>query len=251
MKLTEDIQRESVLEWATVTTLNKLSSTVVGLSLTVDNPVDEGEDVFKFKAGQWVDFHISPQIPVGGYSITSIPSQLPVLELAVKTSKHPPAKWVCEEATIGARVQVRVGGEFCYAEPESTSSTRRLLFIAGGVGINPLYGMLRQLHHDQKQGTKAVLMYSASTADELVFREELDAMASESLRVIYTTTKDDGIENRGRISHALLDEALGHLECDSPDAVYVCGPPGMAEDMLKTCTSKGVPKDRIQFESWW
>ena len=49
---------------------------------------------FTFAAGQWVDFHIPSVDTVGGYSITSLPEQLPLLELAVKASDHPPAAWV-------------------------------------------------------------------------------------------------------------------------------------------------------------
>ena len=39
---------------------------------------------------------------IGGYSITSVPEQLPILELAVKGSAHPPAAWVTEQVTTQA-----------------------------------------------------------------------------------------------------------------------------------------------------
>ena len=44
------------------------------------------------------------------------------------------------------------------------------------MGINPLFGMIRQLRAGAV-GEKAVLLYSAAEEPELVFRPELDAMA--------------------------------------------------------------------------
>jgi hypothetical protein len=42
-------------------------------------------------------------------------------------------------------VQLRVGGEFVFRPPPPSTGPSRLLFIVGGVGINSLYGMLREI----------------------------------------------------------------------------------------------------------
>ena len=232
---------------------------------------------------QWVDFHIPGVDVIGGYSITSVPSQLPLLELAVKASPHPPAAWVTEQAAVGDRVQLQVGGEFVYRPPATPTGDGggggplRLLFIAGGVGINPLYGMLREIGGDNS--SKAVLLYSASVRSELVFEPELTAMAAaapDSFKVLYTATKEEQVktdqtrlgrmldqiapaappgghgvrDQAGRISNGLVGKVCGWLG-GVPDAVYVCGPPGMAEDMVEVCARHGISKDRVNYEQWW
>ena len=68
--------------WATVRELTRLSPTTTGLRLEVDADAA----AFAFEPGQWVDFHIPGVDALGGYSITSIPSDLPALDLAVKAS---------------------------------------------------------------------------------------------------------------------------------------------------------------------
>jgi ferredoxin-NADP reductase len=64
---------------------------------------------------------------------------------------------------VGDKVGVRVGGSFVLRPAPSN------LFVAGGVGINPLFGMLRQLFELPEGTSKAVLLYTARTRDELVF----------------------------------------------------------------------------------
>ena len=89
-----------------------------------------------------------------------------------------------------------------------------------------------------------------------MFEPDLNAMASDSLRMLYTTTQctEGGVEaseyRTGRVSSELIGEAVEWLG-SAPDVVYVCGPPGMAEGMVELCAAHGVAKEAVQFESWW
>mmetsp|Transcript_33971 Transcript_33971/g.100112 ORF Transcript_33971/g.100112 Transcript_33971/m.100112 type:complete len:335 (-) Transcript_33971:1046-2050(-) len=304
---------------ATITHLSQLTPAVTGVTIDVDvdrpmltgdqgaswQPVDPSKP-FAFLPGQWVDFYIPAINKVGGYSITSLPSHLPQLELAVKRSRHPPADWTTSKAQVGDAVKVRVGGEFVYSTPSGSEEeqivdggdckvpapdSKGLLFIAGGVGINPLYGMLRQLHSDAlatkvesatcTQGPKATLLYSASKADELLFEPELTDMAREfpnNFQMAYHVTKDevkgsgeDSSSNhrRGRITSGEISEALQWATGATTDesaasssgdgkamlvhvsSVYICGPTGFAEEMSEACQEHGVPRSAIHFEQWW
>lgn len=297
---------------AKITHLSQLTPTVTGVTINVnmDCPTltsDQGvtwqpvqpSKPFQFLPGQWVDFYIPPINKVGGYSITSLPSHLPRLELAVKRSRHPPAEWVTSIAQAGDSVKVRVGGEFVYSTaPDGKEKVvdggdckvpakdiKALLFVAGGVGINPLYGMLRQLYSDLRggeqamQGTKATLLYSASKADELLFEPELSDMAKEfpsNFRMVYHVTKDEEkvskedsrpplLYRRGRITSSEIGEALKWATSEDDDeagapsneegkrisSVYICGPTGFAEEMSEDCQGHGVPRSAIHFEQWW
>ncbi|KAK8035309.1 hypothetical protein PG993_010304 [Apiospora rasikravindrae] len=80
------------------------------------------------------------------------------LELAVQRSPaNPPAAWLwqenkepsadaTEESIIGRELQVRIGGSFVWPPPGINVRTlRRVVFVAGGVGINPLISMASSL----------------------------------------------------------------------------------------------------------
>lgn len=93
--------------WATISELAQLSPTTTRMRLRVESPT------FTFVPGQWVDVYIPDIDHVGGYSLTSLPSELPRVELAVKASAHPPAAWCTNRARVGDRVQLRVRNRLC------------------------------------------------------------------------------------------------------------------------------------------
>jgi ferredoxin-NADP reductase len=56
-----------------------------------------------------------------------------------------------------------------------SENSKELLFIAGGVGINPLYSIIQEIYESLQDGqldnnVKVKLLYSASSLDELIFK---------------------------------------------------------------------------------
>ncbi|XXH00397.1 hypothetical protein Hte_006741 [Hypoxylon texense] len=115
----------------------------------------------KFLPGQWLDVYVPGVSKAGGYTITSPPSKARpssssasdgagYVELAVQKSPDPPAAWLWQDpdAITYAELQVRVGGSFVWPPPGVNirgPPLRRAVFVAGGVGINPLASMLSSL----------------------------------------------------------------------------------------------------------
>ncbi|KAL0777616.1 hypothetical protein CaCOL14_005269 [Colletotrichum acutatum] len=120
-----------------------------------------------FLPGQWLDTYV-PGVPkAGGFTLTSPPSKAvrprsAYLELAVqKSPTNPAAAWLWgqpvdddenenEGPSRGERkpeIQVRIGGSFVWPAPGITdlASLRRIAFIAGGVGVNPLMSIVSHL----------------------------------------------------------------------------------------------------------
>ena len=220
--------------------------------------------------------------------MTSVPNQLPQLDLAVMTSRHPVAEWIVERSAVNDEVDICVGGNFTY-ERKQPSHGNRLLFIdiAGGVGINPLYSMMQQWCIDvakRDDASRAVLLYSAATMQDFLFVNQLDKMVealSGRLSVVLTTTKGEDsitlsednvniaihnlILKRGRIDRNMIHDAIGLLQRTEQDdhntiadSVFICGPPGMPESlkdilMYNSSASKGFIKSEshVHFEKWW
>ncbi|CAH1238243.1 OXNAD1 [Branchiostoma lanceolatum] len=261
---TKENTRQQILTEAVVESICDLSPTVKSLSLRVNN-----ED-FSFKAGQWVDFFIPAIKTVGGYSMSSAPYRLQhqgILELAVKFSQHPPAKWVHTQCQVGSKVRMRVGGDFNF-DPQDGDQSKDLLLIAGGVGINPLYSIVQHvvdLHRLQGSETaykpgRTVLLYSARDEGELLFREQILRLCQEvpdiSLQCFVTQQQDFKTPSQfprprvGRITPEVLKAELSGLHGDHILS-YICGPPPMIESMADHLSCLGVDSDNINFEKWW
>lgn len=77
---------------------------------------------------------------------------------------------------------MRVGGNFYYDPKLGVDRIPDLLLIAGGVGVNPLYSIVRHVAdicsdpQSQNQYTgKTTLLFSAKNTDELLFKVGLNA----------------------------------------------------------------------------
>ena len=119
---------------------------VSSLSPTVKKLVLRPEPGVSFAAGQWVDFFIPGLERVGGFSMSSAPSQLEeegTMDLAIKASLAAPANWVHTACKVGDTVGLGVGGNFFHPSP-GISFPHSILLVAGGVGINPLFSIMQQ-----------------------------------------------------------------------------------------------------------
>ncbi|CAK7267002.1 hypothetical protein SEPCBS119000_002316 [Sporothrix epigloea] len=113
-------------------------------------------EVQQFRPGQWVDTFCPGITKAGGFTITSTPTKATsaspnrYIELSVKVSpENPVAAWLWQDERdiLGQFLQVRVGGSFIFPPPKAPPSfvkdpSARVVFIAGGVGINPLVSMV-------------------------------------------------------------------------------------------------------------
>jgi ferredoxin-NADP reductase len=126
---------------------------------------------------------------------------------------------------------------------------RRFLFIAGGTGIAPLRAMLQHALHVDHDSIG--LLYSARTASEFAYEQELNGLASQGLiEFRQTVTRDGVVENwgggRGRIDRAIL-ESLVH---DPATLSFVCGPPALVAEMPKLLVALGVPGEKVRVEEF-
>ncbi len=101
---------------------------------------------------------------------------------------------------------------------------------------------------------KTHLVYTAKTRDELIFKEEFD-------RIVESSGKDDlfsadyrvttGPGAKERVSQDDLEKALNRFDDEKSVACFLCGPPGMVDDMVPMLESLGLPKQNIFYELWW
>jgi predicted ferric reductase len=122
-------------------------------------------------------------------------------------------------------------------------SRRRVLLIAGGIGITPLRALLEELPASPGDLT---LIYRAKTWDDVVFGEELETLARlRGARVLYLV----GERGRDLPSDPLGAESLLALVPDlHQHDIYLCGPTGMMEATRQALRSIRFPASRIHLE---
>ena len=257
LQRTESNSRESDIIPASVTQIQSLSKTVKKLTLTLPDAVAN------FKPGQWVDLFIPDISTVGGFSMCSSPLTLQknnTLDLAIKESKHPPAFWVHNHCHIGAKVGIRFGGDFYLKDNDIN---KPLLFLAGGVGINPLLSML--LHVADKRNhnsshTPVVLLYSAKTLEDMIFLEEIQGAmrrCSKGVFLQFITGESEKLKGNRIYSHRIDQKLIArciddHFGAQSNDVLsFLCGPSPFIDSMESFLMAAGLKKSSIIYEKWW
>ncbi|MEW1903513.1 ferric reductase-like transmembrane domain-containing protein [Streptomyces sp. NPDC086147] len=120
---------------------------------------------------------------------------------------------------------------------------RKVLLLAGGVGITPLRALFETLPGGPGDVT---LLYRASDASAVVLREELEAIARERRAALhFLLGPSDGSFD------PLAPRALRNLVPDlAAHDVYLCGPPAMARAATASLIRAGVPASRIHSEDF-
>jgi NAD(P)H-flavin reductase len=122
-----------------------------------------------------------------------------------------------------------------------------LLLVGGGTGIAPLRSVVLDALDHRGAGPMAVV-YSARSADEFAFGEELDALAQRGRLTLHRTVTrldDPGWPGRtGRVDDAILAAAWP----GEGTWCLVCGPGPFVNDVTAALARLGVHSDRVIVE---
>lgn len=233
---------------ATITAIEQQTPTVKSFVL------DCGSEPFAFIPGQWVDIHrtINDESHNCGYSITSIPSSNNTIEIAVKLAPELQlTKYFHEECEVGDKLYIsKAQGDTCINNETEGS----YVFIGGGVGITPLYSMIKQLIHARPE-TPIILLYSITSPEEFLFEKEILLLEKENpdfkYYVTVTREKDHKFNFSGRISRQMLQS----VNLPAHANYYLCGPPTMVDTvanlLVELKTELQVDPSRIFYDKWW
>jgi ferredoxin-NADP reductase len=116
--------------------------------------------------------------------------------------------------------------------------TKKLVFIAGGIGITPFRSMLKYLI-DNNEKRSVTLLYSNRSADEVIYKDVFDEAEQKiGSRTVYILTN-----NEERISAA-------KIKTEVPDykerLFYISGTYSMVTELKKILRELGVPKRHVK-----
>jgi ferredoxin-NADP reductase/Na+-translocating ferredoxin:NAD+ oxidoreductase RnfD subunit len=179
------------------------------------------------------------------FTIASSPTE-PNLRLGVKFYEKPSSfKKKMLAMTPGEEIMAgQLAGDFTLPRDKK----KKLIFIAGGIGITPFRSMVKYLS-DRGEKRSVTLLYSNRTTAEIAYREIFDEAARTiGLKTIYTVTGagETPPEENGRKGH--IDGALIRHEIpDFRDRIfYISGTHAMVSAMETTLHDIGIPRKQIK-----
>lgn len=118
--------------------------------------------------------------------------------------------WVHEKLKVGASIQVSAPRNLFALDEDH----RKVLFIAGGIGITPIYAMAQ---YATSAGLDWSLVACARSAGRLAYLDEVKALGLERIQTHFDDEKGGAID---------LEQLLQNRQWD---AVYACGPAAMLD----------------------
>ena len=195
---------------------------------------------FRHQPGQFVMVSVpgAGEMPI---SISSSPTRPEVLELCVRRV----GRVTNALYRLHANDEVGVRGPYGNGFPIHEMRHNDLLLAAGGLGMAPLRSLLWYAVDHRDEFENIILMYGAKRPEEMLFREELQALVDRA-DVTCLLTVDADPSGTWKNHVGLLPTMFGHVGI-SPHRTYaaVCGPPVVYKFVLRKLLELGFPKDRI------
>lgn len=191
------------------------------------------EHRFRFVAGQYLELEVPHEHPDARgtrreFSIVSAPDELPSVKIAYREGSQSSYKKALAEVERGGVLSVTgVWGDFVLP----SSPARPVLMVAAGIGVTPFVSQLRHAGVGVER-RDIVLIYVASGADELAFRE--DVIASGVPVIVFTKDDPGTLPAHWRWAQGVRLTAASLIDV-VPDLAtrhaYISGPPTLIADL--------------------
>jgi predicted ferric reductase len=128
---------------------------------------------------------------------------------------------------------------------------KKLVFIAGGVGITPFISMIKNQLNSLGKKHDIALLYNIKTKEDIIFRGELDKIAANWFKKVYILSKEKPTSKKyeyGRIREEIITT---HIKDIRNSLFYICGPESMKNEVIEVLMHLGVKKENIKNESFF
>jgi ferredoxin-NADP reductase len=223
---------------------------------------DQGEDMFSFKAGQFINLSlmINNEKVTRAYSLSSCPGEDERPAITIKqVDEGLMSTYILNHAE--EIKEWKVDGPHGFFHPtDATLNSKWVVLIGGGSGITPLYSILKYLL--RSTDTNILLINSNKTAEDIIFEKALMYMQqsfSHRLQIVQIFTKQlpadtsawkEAIE--GRLTRIRLKKIIKQYTGEEYNKThyFMCGPNGILQLATDTLQSLEVPSTQIFKETF-
>jgi ferredoxin-NADP reductase len=234
------------LTWTIAEVVDRVTETPRVHSLTFDVPDWAGH-----LPGQHIDVRLTAEDGYRAqrsYSIATPEDGNRVTITVERLEDGEVSTYLTDVLVVGDQIELRgpIGGYFVW-EP---SRGGPLGLIGGGSGVAPLMAMLRA-RVSARSAVPVRMLCSWRTAEDVIYADELDAIArdADAVSITHTLTRStpEGWSGRsGRFDREAISELA--WPADMEPLTYVCGPTGFVEAVASVLVELGHEPGRILTE---
>jgi 3-ketosteroid 9alpha-monooxygenase subunit B len=198
------------------------------------------KETFAYRAGQFLSFgvHIGDHHLVRCYSLASSPDCESEHKVTIKRVEDGRvSNWFHDQLVRGDALHVmKPAGHFCLQERNTS-----LVMFGGGSGITPVISLVKSALATTKRAI--VLVYANRDDRSIIFRDELDALAtahSERFTLIHRLDDVDGFLG--------VEDARAHARADPGADFYICGPGPYMDVVEQALDAESIASDQIFIE---
>lgn len=211
-------------------------------------------DVLEYKAGQFLTLlfkrHHGKELR-RSYSISSCPHLQEPLTITVKRIPNGEISRILMERTPAGHRLLTIGASGFFVLPENMEGIARIVFVAAGSGITPVFSLLKTVLH-LHPGIQVLLIYSNRNARHTIFHDELRRLHQQfperlSIELLFSSSND---LSRSRLTPETLAGILMRHKAGTFDKTlfYVCGPGDYMRMVTIALVTFGVPVKHIKRE---
>ncbi|GAA4416708.1 phenylacetate-CoA oxygenase/reductase subunit PaaK [Nibrella viscosa] len=218
----------------------------------VDGPVPP------YRAGQFLTFILNRDGHEvrRSYSLSSTPGVDPYWQVTIKRVINGEiSRYLLDHLRVGDTLPaLPPAGRFTLET--GPKHRRNLILLGAGSGISPLFGLLKQVLHQEPQSS-VTLLYSNTRESAIIFREALAQLLQQypdrfRLWHLLSQPSDDWTGLRGRLNNTRLEQMLPDLtRGNRQDCLfYVCGPGDYMRMVQFTLLFSGFRPEQLRRENF-
>ena len=208
-----------------------------------------------YTAGQFITFVFTHhgREERRSFSISSCPVLNEPLSFTVKRIDNGAnSRLLIDRAKVGDKLYT-TGAAGLFTLPDNFGDNRQVFFFAAGIGITPVFSLIKTLLHSQPN-RQATLIYSNRSKEEAVFYNQLQELSAQfadrfKIGFLYSTSFDLA---RARLSKALLPVLLDEYALFPKEKLlfYICGPFSYMRMAIITLEESGIRDEQIRKENF-
>lgn len=207
-----------------------------------------------YKAGQFLTLVFtrkSGEEARRSYSISSSPDLGEPLTITVKRLVNGEySRYLNDKIVTGDQLQT-IGASGFFVLPEKPESYKRIVFLAAGSGITPVYALIKtvlNVHH----ALSVLLVYSNTSRQNAIFAEQLQQLqlkysARLSIEFLFSRSAD-AFSSRLTPESLEMFMQMHQVSYQREVLFYVCGPADYMRMITYRLTTLGVDPGRIKKE---
>jgi len=197
------------------------------------------QDGFSFRPGQFLELSVFG-VGEAPFCLASSPTRRGAVEVTVRRTGQ-----VTDALhALGPGDEVGLRGPCGNGFDVDAAEGNDLLFIAGGIGLPPLRGLIWNILDQRDRFGRVAILYGARTPTDLVYKDELrfwEDRDDVEFRVTVDRAEPGWEGNVGMVPVLLETVKLQ----PASTLAYVCGPPIMIKFVVQDLLMRGFAEERV------